>query len=274
MRKVLVAMMIVMVLALVMAGTVLAITHGELDGNGHPYVGLVLFYDESGEYLWRCSGTLISPRVLLTAGHCTAPDASWGTPATARVMFDPDLNQIEYPYPDCGPYTCYEGTPHPHPEYADFAGFPNTHDVGVVTFRRPIRMSTYGQLPALGVLDEAGNSPGHGDIIVRTVGYGLQSGLPHEQYDRIRYTSTSMIVELNSANTGGYGLHTSNNPGNGNGVGGSCSGDSGGPIFYPADSNIVVGIVSWGNNYNCVGADYGYRVDIPDAQNFIYQYLR
>jgi hypothetical protein len=274
MRKLVVAAVLVMVLALVVAGTVMAITHGELDGEGHPYVGLVLFYDESGEYLWRCSGTLISSRVFLTAAHCTAPDPYWGTPVSARVFFDSDLSELVYPYPDCGPYQCYTGTPYPHPNYANFAGFPNTYDVGVVVFRRPIRMSTYGQLPELGVLDEAGNSPGQGDIIVRTVGYGLQSGEPHVQSERVRYTSTSMIIELNSANTGGYGLHTSNNPGQANGTGGSCSGDSGGPIFYPEDSNIVVGIVSWGMNYNCVGADYGYRVDIPDAQDFIYQYLR
>ena len=33
--------------------------------------------DADGNPLWRCSGTLLSPTVYLTAGHCTeAPAAS------------------------------------------------------------------------------------------------------------------------------------------------------------------------------------------------------
>ena len=37
-----------------------AITHGDLDGDGHPYVGLMVAKDADGNPLWRCSGTLIS----------------------------------------------------------------------------------------------------------------------------------------------------------------------------------------------------------------------
>ena len=29
----------------------------------HPFVGLAVFYDANGEFLWRCSGTLVSPTV-------------------------------------------------------------------------------------------------------------------------------------------------------------------------------------------------------------------
>ena len=46
-----------------------AITGGEPDGNRHPNVGLILFYSEDGRF--RCSATLVTPTVLLTAGHCT-----------------------------------------------------------------------------------------------------------------------------------------------------------------------------------------------------------
>ncbi len=45
-----------------------AITGGELDGEGHPNVGL-LVADIDGVPAWRCTGTLIAPRVFLTAGH-------------------------------------------------------------------------------------------------------------------------------------------------------------------------------------------------------------
>lgn len=94
-------------------------------------MGLVLFYDESGEYMWRCSGTLLSPTVLLTAGHCTSG------PASAQVWFDSDVTGTGYP--STGGVT---GTPIPHPLYDDFATFPNTHDVGVVLLDEEVEIGT------------------------------------------------------------------------------------------------------------------------------------
>lgn len=90
-------------------------------------MGLVLLYDESGEYMWRCSGTLLSPTVFMTTGHCAVDTAS------AKVLFNADLKELEYPYPDCGPYQCWEGTTHTHPNYDDaWPEFPQTYDVGLV----------------------------------------------------------------------------------------------------------------------------------------------
>ena len=48
-----------------------AVTDGELDGDRHPNVGLMVALDSAGAPMWRCSGTLVSPRHYLTAGHCT-----------------------------------------------------------------------------------------------------------------------------------------------------------------------------------------------------------
>jgi len=48
-----------------------AITHGQLDGHNHPYVGMLIF-DVGGEPALLCSGALIAPTVVLTAGHCTS----------------------------------------------------------------------------------------------------------------------------------------------------------------------------------------------------------
>jgi len=264
-----VVFLLVMVLLLVVAIPASAVTYGEPDEDEHPYVGLVLFYDESGEYMWRCSGTLLSPTVFMTAGHCVVDTAS------AKVFFDADLTELEYPYPDCGPYDCVKGTTYGHSDYDDaWPDFPKTYDVGVVVLDKLVEMDEYGELPELGVLDELDTQRGHQDLVLRTVGYGLQSVKPDYQADRVRYTSTSLLVNLRSHLTDGYNLHTSNNPGKGHGTsGGSCFGDSGGPIFYPEGSNTVVGIVSFGMNWNCKGGDWAFRTDIETTQDFVNEFL-
>ena len=131
-------------------------------------------------------------------------------------------------------------------------------------------MGEYGALPEIGALDIFATATAHQDRAIRTVGYGLQSVKPEERADRVRYTSTSMVVTIHSDLTDGYNLHTTNNPGQGQDVmGGSCFGDSGGPVFYPEDSNIVAGIVSFGVNSNCRGADFAYRTDTVETQEFV-----
>src|SRR5262245_46349961 len=72
--------------------TIQAITNGQPDQGRHPYVGLMVALDSEGIPLWRCSGSLVSARVFLTAGHCTEPPAAhveiWF--AEGPVPTDPD----------------------------------------------------------------------------------------------------------------------------------------------------------------------------------------
>ena len=77
----------------------------------------------------------------------------------------------------------------------------------------------------------------------------------------------SVLVNLGSAFTDGYNLQTQ---GHGDGLGGTCNGDSGGPMFLgPFSSNLVVGVTSFGLDSLCRGTDYAYRVDTAAVQNWI-----
>jgi V8-like Glu-specific endopeptidase len=92
MRRV-VLVLATMALAILLAGGVAqAIINGEPDRgpNAHPYVGAYVAKVESG-LSPVCSGTLISPRVFLTAGHCTEFAIKENLPV--YVSFDPTYKQ-------------------------------------------------------------------------------------------------------------------------------------------------------------------------------------
>ncbi len=50
--------------------------------------------------------------------------------------------------------------------------------------------------------------------------------------------------------------------------GGTCSGDSGGPIFLN-DTNVQVAVNSYGVPPNCTGGDGAYRVDQQDDLDWL-----
>ena len=251
-----------------------AITNDWVADNEHPFVGLVVFYDANGEFSHRCSGSLLSPTKLLTAGHCTAANSG---AVTARVYFQQDAGAHFDPvtevdpisgYPEtCAPGTLgvYCATAH---ELFDF-GFtgltiPETHDAGLVILDQPIYLSEYGELAPAGTLDSLAQARGTKSTVFTVSGYGLtlrvqdHSALANVSF-RSRLMARATLVNLRSALTDGYNLQTQ---GNGNGRGGTCSGDSGGPVFLgDARSNQIVGVTSFGLNALCRGTDFAYRTD-------------
>lgn len=264
-RKRLSIVLVLVALLAMTVGTAYAVVWGEPDGDAHPYVGLLVF-DVNGSPAWRCSGTLISPTVVLTAGHC-----AFGATG-ARIWFDSNVTgNPEYPF---GGATSVEGTPYAHPAYNNFAGFPNTSDVGVVVLEEAVTDVGYGALPAVGAVDDLyyGRAPGTPPLM-NIVGYGRQAVVPHPQVQLIRYQGNPQIVELNSANTGGWNIHLGSNPGKGQGQGGACFGDSGGPALLSTNSNVVGGVGSFVLNGNCVGAGFYYRVDTAHALDWINLYM-
>lgn len=134
-----------------LAVPVQAITNGQPDAGRHPYVVLVVA-DVNGVPAWRGTGTLLSPTVVLTAGHVT--DGA----SACRIWFYEDVtyDKVPYPlYPYGGPGSgAIEGTPHTNPYYAMGAspgliGF-LTHDVGIIVLSEPAVVGRYGQLPSEG----------------------------------------------------------------------------------------------------------------------------
>ena len=236
-----------------------AVTDGELDGNGHPYVGLMVAQNASGTPLWRCSGTLISATVFLTAGHCTESPA-----AHIEIWFDADVEAgIDagtngYPFDgDAG------GTPFTHPQYDPNAFF--LFDLGVVVLDKPIKMKKYGALPSLGQNRTYSDANPGSAAVYTAVGYGLQKINPvFVEAERVRMFANPHRIQIDGGLVGDFSLLLSNNAS----TGGTCFGDSGGPNFI-GSSNVIGGVTSFGLNGNCAGTGGVYRVDQPDDLNWL-----
>jgi len=262
MKKLWLALLATLAMVMGAAAPAGAVTDGTLDGNGHPYVGLMVAQDASGTPLWRCSGTLLSPTVYLTAGHCTESPA-----AHVEIWFAADV-QSGVPangYPTKGDVG---GTPHTIPSYDPDAFY--LHDVGVVVLDRPVPMATYGQLPGLNQLDALKPSR---STTFTSVGYGLQKAFPDaaswkESALKIRMVAHPHLLQVNTGFTGPQSLLLSNNAN----TGGTCFGDSGGPNFL-GTSNVVAGVTSFGINPTCAGTGGVFRADRAEVLAFVNSYL-
>jgi hypothetical protein len=235
--------------------------------NVHTWVGLLVVYDADGEFLGRCSGSLIEPTVFLTAGHCVEGAS------TARIWFAQDAGANYDPETELDPVSGYPDTclPQPDPcvtsdELYNFgypAGFPDRQDVGIVILDEPVTTVGFGELAEPGTLDPLATERGRQDVTFIVSGYGVNEIRPRSISLRSRMMAESQLVNLNSALTGGFNLQTTNNPGIG---GGTCGGDSGGPVLYQGE---IVAVTSFGLNALCKGVDFAYRVDLEAVQEWI-----
>jgi len=125
------------------------ITNGTLDGNAHPAV-VLLVMDVAGSPAFRCSGTLIAPKVLLTAGTARASRASSAACASSP---SPTWRTGTTTIPSRG------RTRSRPPSGTRIRSSPRRcfflHDVGVVLLSKPVRLAAgqYGKLPSVNQLD-------------------------------------------------------------------------------------------------------------------------
>jgi secreted trypsin-like serine protease len=220
-----------------------AITGGQVDGGAHPYVGLMVAYDGDGNIMWLCSGTLMSPKVFVTAGHCT------DGVTTASVYFEPGpVHQAD---------VHFDGTPVTPDDFA----FPS-HDLGVVLLAGTgDPMGIYGVLPQENQLDLLKTQRGHQDGTFTTVGYGMEKSFPPAASWKdvsllTRMNAAPHLTQIDGGQAGDFGMVLSNNAR----TGGACFGDSGGPNFV-GDSNVVAGITSALANSTCAGTTLVFRLD-------------
>jgi hypothetical protein len=269
-RRLATALLAVVALSTALALPASAIRYGTDDGNGHPYVGLMVAQGANGSPLWRCSGTLLSSTVFLTAGHCV------GAPtAHVEIWFSAGPEPLGTGYPAAGANPCsgvtgypctgdVGGTPHSHPQWDEDAFW--THDLGVVTLDEPMPMVTYGTLPALNSLDAL--NPGRSTTFT-AVGYGVQKAFPDaaawkDEAIRVRKVAHPWLIQNNTPFAGDIDLIVSDNAASG----GTCFGDSGGPNFV-GSSTVIAGVNSFVYNSQCAGFSGVYRIDKADDVNWL-----
>jgi hypothetical protein len=263
------------VVALMVPLTAQAIVGGQPDGTAHPYVALIT--DGPG----FCSGSLISPTVLVTAAHCFTT-SSWGTNTFTGapqilVSFDSDLINIPREQ-----RVWWTGSYYPDPLYGStksgLTGF-STHDTAIVVFSSagchvpsdahgivscgsiPTSLTggRYAVLPAAGLVDALQNG-----APVDVVGYGAQalgtgggpcsgSCQPTVSADKTRYAGTTSLIAGNDRISGEYVKLHSNSIG-------MCFGDSGGPELL-GGTDVLLAENSFVLNDVCSGVGYGQRLD-------------
>jgi hypothetical protein len=254
------AAVIAALFAVVPAG---AITDGQLDGNAHPNVGVMVVNLGSGPTR-LCSGELIAPTQFLTAGHCTAFLVSDPSPlvgVTFDSIYDPNTSVVV-------PATKVTVDPLFGKDRGDL------HDLGVITLAYPVA-ATPVVLPTAGLLDQLAAQGGLRGQEFTNVGYGATGysfgGGPPTLLNfqpAVRRISTSpfMALEQNvlrlQANTDATG------------DGGICVGDSGSAAYLNVDgTEVAVGIVTQGGDQRCVANDPKYRLDTPSARAFLGQFV-
>ena len=240
--------------------------------NRYANVGLLVFYSDEGRY--RCSGTLVSPTVVLTAAHCTE-----GTDGLTLVTFDPVIAEeppsplpvaadpsVGYTEADTAGY--YYGTAYTHPEYSGFTDLDNWNDVGVIVLSERVTGIEPADIAGLDTLN-AYEQPRLNRTIFRAVGYGTEVRKPTEGPQKpqpMSYPLVRRYVDMPGQKLTDQILQTNGNEKDTRGTGGTCFGDSGGPVFLNGE---IVAVTSYGYTLNCRYLGGYQRVDIAVVQQWL-----
>jgi secreted trypsin-like serine protease len=238
-----------------------AITGGRKDkGNAYPNVGLVIVeVPQTGEKDWACSGTLIAPKVFLSAAHCASLITAFGVEKvwiTFDRRFTDSATLIKSParviHPGFDPHTL-------------------ANDLAVFTLARAARTKFPGaqpaELPNEGLLEKLQREGTLRDQGWTNVGYGLVATFspPAFSFDGWRRISTSPTMALTKR---WLKLHSNISK---TGQGGTCRGDSGGPVFL-GNSAMIVATHSAGDAV-CRAVSFSVRLDTRASLDFLEPYV-
>ncbi|MEX1207511.1 MAG: S1 family peptidase [Acidimicrobiia bacterium] len=255
-RKRLFVSMVAMVTVFALAIPAFAVKYGEPDTSPemYPSVGMLAMLKTDG-FFYVCSGTLIDADSVLTAGHCTVDSvAIW-------------VNFLQTPIPFFASGAVAASDWATHPDYDDFATFPDTSDIGVVNFPAgTFAAMTPVELADVDTLTELATARGTKNTRFQIAGYGVQAtnGQGHlDVFLQQRYRGEVRLINLNSANNDGANVQVTAAPGTG---GALCFGDSGGPVLH---EGAIVAVNSFVLNLECAGSGFAFRVDHADIQAWI-----
>lgn len=228
-----------------------AITFGEPDGNGHPYVGMLVI-EVDDEILGICSGSLVANQVFVTAAHCILGGLAFGAePGSFGVIFDEVPGEAS---------TIWWGDETVHP-LAFSGGRNNVFDIAVLELDASPGITPHAQLPTAQLVDGLNLRSQR----FEAVGYGAirddKRGGPHA----LEAGSGRLVVEQGYLSSTSSWLTLSMNPSTGNG--GTCFGDSGGPHLL-AGTRTIVSLTVTGDRW-CRATDATYRLDTPFAREFL-----
>jgi secreted trypsin-like serine protease len=265
MRKKLIAAAVAAAAIVTAAGSAAAITNGDLDGEDHPEVVLILMEVE-GVPMYRCTGTMIAPTFVLTAGHCAGAPGEF---SGMRIFTESDVQNGDNDYPLSGSNSIEAERWAAHPEYPNAPFYFN--DVGMIELVEPFDPDgEFPELPEVDQLDQLARTRGRQNVTFTAVGYGLQQINPvFVQGERVRMVAHPKLDAINAPGfTGDFSLLLSNN----HSTGGTCFGDSGGPNFL-GDSDVIAGVTSFGLNGTCGGTGGVFRLDRQNVQDFIEEFM-